>query len=453
MRTPSVIRAIALLLGLFAFSASSYAHWNVGVSVAFAPPPLPLYVQPLCPGNGYLWTPGYWGYDGDDEDGYYWVPGTWVLAPRPGLLWTPGYWGAEGAYFAWHAGYWGPQVGFYGGIDYGFGYFGIGFAGGYWRDHDFVYNRAVTNVTNVSVTSVSVTNVYNNTGVNNQGTNSRVSYNGGPAGTRRRPSSTEEAAKRASNFGATNEQRRHELAARSTPALRLAANHGMPPIAATPRPGVFLGRGLTTARGSVGTAPSASRSAMQGRADVVANHGSSGTLPYSFATPGGRSESPQARQAGNAPRADRPSWASRGTTPVAAVHSSTTRMPAALEAAPYRQGASYQYRASTRSDYSARYGQRTPTATRPEARAPASSDAHNYGYPTARASAPRYAPSAHLANAYQYRREPAHPAYAQRATVSPRESARAPSVSAPHPAGNSSTPRPYSAARDQSAAR
>ena len=50
----------------------------VGVSISIAPPVLPVYEQPLCPGPGYIWTPGYWAYG---EDDYYWVPGTWVLPP------------------------------------------------------------------------------------------------------------------------------------------------------------------------------------------------------------------------------------------------------------------------------------------------------------------------------------------------------------------------------------
>ena len=54
--------------------------------------------------------------------GYYWVPGTWVQPPRVGVLWTPGYWGFVGGVYAFHAGYWGPHVGFYGGVNYGFGY-------------------------------------------------------------------------------------------------------------------------------------------------------------------------------------------------------------------------------------------------------------------------------------------------------------------------------------------
>ena len=65
----------------------SYAGAYLSVSVA--PPPLVEYEQPLVPGPGYIWTPGYWAYD---EDGWFWVAGSWVLPPEPDLLWTPGYW-------------------------------------------------------------------------------------------------------------------------------------------------------------------------------------------------------------------------------------------------------------------------------------------------------------------------------------------------------------------------
>jgi hypothetical protein len=91
------------------------------VSITIAPPPLVVYEQPPCPEDGYFWIPGYWAY-GDDD--YYWVPGVWVAAPEPGFLWTPGYWGFAGGGYVWHTGYWGPRIGFYGGINYGFGYYG-----------------------------------------------------------------------------------------------------------------------------------------------------------------------------------------------------------------------------------------------------------------------------------------------------------------------------------------
>jgi hypothetical protein len=131
----STILAVAIA-GALLFTPTE-ANARVFVSVGFAPPLIPVYEQPICPGYGYIWTPGYWAYG---DDGYYWVDGDWVEPPYEGALWTPGYWGwGDGAYF-WNAGYWGRQIGYYGGINYGFGYFGTGFWGGYWRGGRFFYN-------------------------------------------------------------------------------------------------------------------------------------------------------------------------------------------------------------------------------------------------------------------------------------------------------------------------
>src|SRR5262249_10222656 len=113
----SLFVAVAVVLG-----APTAPFAQIGVSVSVAPPVLPVYGQPPIPGPGYLWTPGYWAWG---PPGYYWVPGTWALPPRVGLLWTPGYWGWGGAGFVFHTGFWGPTVGFYGGINYGFGYGGV----------------------------------------------------------------------------------------------------------------------------------------------------------------------------------------------------------------------------------------------------------------------------------------------------------------------------------------
>ncbi len=74
-------------------SDANYQDTSYGQPVLQAqqpPPPLPEYSQPPCPGNGYLWTPGYWSYA---PQGYYWVPGAWAWPPQVGVLWTPGYWG------------------------------------------------------------------------------------------------------------------------------------------------------------------------------------------------------------------------------------------------------------------------------------------------------------------------------------------------------------------------
>src|SRR5271165_4173076 len=131
-----------LLLGVLLMAIPAFLFAQFGVSITIAPPALPVYEQPMVPSVGYLWTPGYWGYG---DEGYFWVPGTWIEPPSEGLLWTPGYWGwNEGAY-AWNGGYWGGEVGFYGGVNYGFGYGGAGYEGGYWRDNHFSYNETVNN--------------------------------------------------------------------------------------------------------------------------------------------------------------------------------------------------------------------------------------------------------------------------------------------------------------------
>jgi len=121
-----IIRSLALSAFLAACLCPAIPAANAQVSIGFSvniePPPLPVYDQPIIPGPGYLWAPGYWAWNPDIDD-YYWVPGTWVLPPEPNLLWTPGYWAwnDSGAY-VFNDGYWGPEVGFYGGVNYGFGY-------------------------------------------------------------------------------------------------------------------------------------------------------------------------------------------------------------------------------------------------------------------------------------------------------------------------------------------
>ncbi len=174
---------VLLSLGAVAGPSAAFGQLAIGVSITIAPPPLPIYVQPVIPAPGYIWTPGYWAYG---PDGYYWVPGTWVQPPQVGLLWTPGWWGWNNGIYAFNGGYWGPTVGFYGGINYGYGYGGNGYQGGYWNHGAFYYNRGVNNVGNVHIT-----NVYNRTVINN--TTTHVSFNGGQGGIAARPTAEQEA--------------------------------------------------------------------------------------------------------------------------------------------------------------------------------------------------------------------------------------------------------------------
>ena len=250
-----------LLLLVVSFSAASFAQIAVGISVRIGPPALPVYAQPIAPGPGYLWTPGYWAWN--DDGGYYWVPGTWVLAPV-GLLWTPGYWGWGGGLYLWHAGYWGPHVGFYGGINYGFGYGGVGFAGGEWRGGAFFYNRAVTNV---SVTNV--TNVYSRTVVVNE---NHVAFNGGEGGIAARPTPEEERYANETHTPALAAQTEHEHMASQNHDNFANVNHGRPSVAATARAGDFSGRSAIPARAAGGEYHAPAMSPKEARGPAEANN-------------------------------------------------------------------------------------------------------------------------------------------------------------------------------------
>jgi hypothetical protein len=244
------------------FVAPTRAQVAIGVSISapIAPPALPAYLQPPIPEPGHMWTPGYWAWNGT---GYYWVPGTWVTPPRVGLLWTPSYWAWSNGAYVFHAGYWGSTVGYYGGINYGFGYTGIGFAGGYWTNGVFDYNTAVTNPGAANIVNTynapitinktpDVTSNINSTIANN------VSYNRGPGGTTAAatPEQQAYAANQAQQVPPTPAQVQHQQAAATNKAQCYVHNKGAPPIAATARPGDFQGA-VTRASAPPSNAPSA----------------------------------------------------------------------------------------------------------------------------------------------------------------------------------------------------
>jgi WXXGXW repeat (2 copies) len=266
----------ALVMALALAPAASHAQIAVGISVGFPPPDLPVYDQPVCPGEGYMWSPGFWAWD-DSIDDYYWVPGTWVLAPEPGFLWTPGYWAWSGNAFVFNEGYWSfGTVGFYGGIDYGFGYFGTGYEGGRWEGNRFVYNQTVNNI-NTTV----VHNVYS--APVNQNNRARVSFNGGQGGINARPTPQEERAAQARHLPPIANQRQQVQAARSNPQLRAKANQGKPPVAATAKPGEFSGRGVVQARegGTLHRSPVAHGNARGDNVPRPGNAGRPGEAPPS----------------------------------------------------------------------------------------------------------------------------------------------------------------------------
>ena len=238
--------SIGWLLCALVVAAVPLTSQAQGLVITIAPPELPVYEQPPIPETGYIWTPGYWAYG---PDGYYWVPGTWVQPPSVGLLWTPGYWGWNDGNYGWNDGYWGPQVGFYGGVDYGFGYGGLGYEGGYWNNGVFAYNRTVNNFGGATIT-----NVYSKPIVTNANA-SRASFNGGAGGTTARPTAQEQAEAHEKHVPATPLQTQHQHAASTNRALLASVNHGSPAIAATSKPGEFAGKNVVPARAGNGAVP------------------------------------------------------------------------------------------------------------------------------------------------------------------------------------------------------
>jgi hypothetical protein len=251
-------------------------------SVAEAPPPLPDDEQPPCTEVGYLWTPGYWA---SGLQGYYWVPGLWVQPPRVGVLWTPGYWEFAGRVYVFHPGYWGAHVGYYGGIDYGFGYAGVGYTGGRWVGSSFAYNRSVSNV-DMSV----IHDTYHETAVNQFAAN-RASYKGGSAGTRAVPTAEERAAAAEPHFAPTPLQRQlvHTQQVRHSvpyPALVARSHTVRPVIAAAPRTPVPTPPAMGLTHDGAAQTAGAAPVARAPRAEV--------------STPVVRSEAPRLQRAANA---------------------------------------------------------------------------------------------------------------------------------------------------------
>lgn len=67
-----------------------------------APPMTPVMPIPRSPGRGFVWTPGYYDWNG----GWVWTGGRWVRPPRPGAVWMPGRWDRHRGNWRYSRGYW-----------------------------------------------------------------------------------------------------------------------------------------------------------------------------------------------------------------------------------------------------------------------------------------------------------------------------------------------------------
>ena len=85
-------------LGLFVAPAV-----HAAVYVRVAPPAAIVEAQPVSPGVGYRWQPGYYRWDGGR---HVWVGGAWALPPRPGARWEAHRWVRHGDRWEFREGRW-----------------------------------------------------------------------------------------------------------------------------------------------------------------------------------------------------------------------------------------------------------------------------------------------------------------------------------------------------------
>ena len=300
---------LGLALPLLGSSAS--AQIDVSINVGTPPPPLPIYDQPPLPGYGFLWMPGYWSWD-DGIGDYFWVPGTWVAPPRPGLLWTPPYWGWSRGRYLFYNGYWAPEVGYYGGINYGYGYTSAGFFGGEWRGGRYFYNRDAINIGSARIATVFSRPISRNLAGN------RFSFNG-PGGAVIRPTPRQLVVAREAHVAPTPLQLQHRLLARDDPALRARANHGRPAIGATPRAAIYRGPGIV---GATAGSPTRERPAAAHPAPPPSAHKRPPSKPAPVPA-----EPPAVRPVHHEPPATRPPRDERPTTAARPVERSSPRPP------------------------------------------------------------------------------------------------------------------------------
>jgi hypothetical protein len=88
---------------IVASSLAAPAFAQVRVYIGGAPPPLRYERRPPPPGQGFLWTDGYWGNNGRN---YNWVPGRWQQPPYAGAYYTHPHYDHYDRGWQMHEGHW-----------------------------------------------------------------------------------------------------------------------------------------------------------------------------------------------------------------------------------------------------------------------------------------------------------------------------------------------------------
>ena len=93
----------ALLASAFVLGSVAVAEARTGVYVQIGPPAPLVEVRPVAPAAGYVWVPGYYGWN---QRAYHWTPGHWARPPHRHGTWVEPRWVHER--HGWHMtkGYW-----------------------------------------------------------------------------------------------------------------------------------------------------------------------------------------------------------------------------------------------------------------------------------------------------------------------------------------------------------
>ena len=87
------------------FSVASVSQARVDVSVMIGVPPPVAVVETVPPPRaGYVYAPGYWGWDGHR---HVWIRGR-TIVERPGYTWVADRWEPDGGRYRFVPGYWEP---------------------------------------------------------------------------------------------------------------------------------------------------------------------------------------------------------------------------------------------------------------------------------------------------------------------------------------------------------
>jgi hypothetical protein len=150
-------------------------------------------------------------------------------------------------------------VGYYGGVNYGFGYGGIGFAGGEWRHGAFAYNTAVMHVDERIVHTTYVDRTVVERGY--VARDSHVAYSGGPGGIRHAPNAQEQTFAHEQHVAPTAYQTQHMNSAQADRTSYVKNNGGHPanlvasrPLAAEAHPAPAVSHGAVSAGRPASTA-------------------------------------------------------------------------------------------------------------------------------------------------------------------------------------------------------